>query len=81
MEIAVFLSRAFAAMNAAYHGKAQLPMIPPRRHGFSPLILMIAAPEGGRQPMGNAARVKPAGTEPTEAAADLRRNFLIDHLV
>jgi hypothetical protein len=25
MEIAVFLSRAFAAMDAAAHGKAQLP--------------------------------------------------------
>ena len=56
-------------------------MIPPRRHGYTPLILMIAGPEGGRQPIGNAARVKPAGTEPTEAAADLRRNFLIYYLV
>ena len=27
MEIAVFLSRAFVAMDAAGHGKAQLPMI------------------------------------------------------
>ena len=38
MEIAVFLSRAFVAMDAAGQGKVQLPMIqrlraPPRWHG------------------------------------------------
>ena len=51
MEIAVFLSRAFAAMDASGYGKAQLPMIqgmraPPRRHGFSVLVPMIVRPEG-----------------------------------
>jgi hypothetical protein len=41
MEIAVFLSRAFAAMDAAGHGKAQLPMIQGsglRRAGMDSLL-------------------------------------------
>jgi hypothetical protein len=43
MEIAVFLSRAFAATDAVDDGKAQLPMIQgvratPRRHRFYVLL-------------------------------------------
>src|ERR1700732_1918091 len=58
MEIAVLLSRVFAAMDAAGDGKAQLSInqgmrAPPRRHGFSVLGAMISGPERAHEPIAN----------------------------